>query len=224
MINKCLTFKTSRFTTQAFTLAEVLITLVVLGVLASTLIPTIKAMIPDKNRVMFKKAYSVIENAVTNMVNDETYYPASELGTDTNGISVMRGFNYTTTSLSYNKFCYLFFDNLNTVSGGVTYCPAATGQTSNWTISNDGIRWQMYVGSFPLNPADYSTTITMDVNGSTSPNCSEDGLSNPTISACVSGTLPDTFQIGIRYDGKLNVPSTDSKAVEYLSNPTVNTR
>ena len=44
---------------KAFTLAEVMVTLAVFGVLAALLLPAIANVRPNKNKVMFKKAYYV---------------------------------------------------------------------------------------------------------------------------------------------------------------------
>jgi|GEM_PF-982316 len=59
---------------KAFTMAEVLMVLAVLGVIAAILIPSIASMKPDQNRVMFKKAYYQTERIIAEIVNDEELY------------------------------------------------------------------------------------------------------------------------------------------------------
>lgn len=59
----------------AFTLSEVLVCLTLVAVLATLLVPTIKEYKPNKNKVMFKKAYQLAERAIVELVNDNDLYP-----------------------------------------------------------------------------------------------------------------------------------------------------
>lgn len=211
---------------KGFTLAEVMVTLGILGVLAAILIPAIVKTTPDNNKIMFKKAYYTLEGAINTMINDDAAYPAM---TDlTTGLE--RGFNFTDARLNdtLNKFCFYLSDELNTVPIATsTPCPGVADTGVSTFTTSDGIIWNVYIpasdadpnAQFPLNPPQYAVTVTVDVNGSKTPNCSEDALTNPTVSACATGTEPDTFQIGVRYDGKLNIPLTDSTATSILADP-----
>lgn len=237
---------------KGFTLAEVLITLAVVGVLASLLIPSLKGLTPDKNKVMFKKAYSTLENVISTLVSDETYYPSSETGTNTDdSTTVSKGFNFTLkdSTPSYytsNKFCYLLTNALNTL--GTVTCPAYSAYSDAYFTTSDGIVWSIdYPASgtdsapdtqFPLSYSSYSTRIVFDVDGaSTGDNCSTDSAAasytfNGTAltrcsyySTCTKAS--DRYIVGVRYDGKLQVgsgASTDTCAIGILSNPTTNTK
>lgn len=68
----------------------------------------------------------------------------------------------------------------------------------------------------------YTTLVTIDVNGtSKGPGCSTVAISNPSVSACTnSNTVPDIYQIGVRFDGKLYIPTTDTWANTILSDMT----
>lgn len=55
---------------KAFTLTEIMIVLVILGVLALVLIPTIKNMMPDDRIIKYKKAYYTLQEIVNDIVND----------------------------------------------------------------------------------------------------------------------------------------------------------
>lgn len=184
---------------KGFTLAEILIALVVIGVLATMLAPTIQQLIPNSNTVLFKKAYSTLNTAITNMINDEINYPSDQTGTDS-GETVPRGFNFTdfttntnpATGLPVNKFCYFLTDQLSTT--GTPYCPPATGSAfAGWTAgqfgtftTSDGISWKLYFRDSDASPntqfpmtaleatgtTDYSAMVFIDVNGDTKgPNC-----------------------------------------------------
>lgn len=249
---------------NGFTLAEILITLTVIGVLAAILTPILGNAIPNQNTVLFRKAYNVVVTAVSDLINDEESYPSNILGNAINPptTNVQVGFNnlniagtlvpasVTTTDnatvYSPNKFCYLFSQEVNTVGNEV--CPTlysnGTFTTRNgmfWTIVNPAIAHQ-----FPLDNNDYSTRIVVDVNGpkdlstgKNGPDCSyvaligpaynnstswpkcdttkvwpsnpDTGVANPT------GIVPDIYDIGIRYDGKIQVNPLDKAAAEILS-------
>ena len=216
---------------KAFTLAETMITLVMIGVLAAMVIPTIIGSAPKQNKVMFKKAYASLEEAVYNMINDETNYPSSSLSGTT-----LRGFNNTsaTTNGTVNKFCYFLADQMNTI--GTPYCPArggnalagcSAGQWGYFTTT-DGIYWRLYFRNSDDDPnaqspmdnrinssqvtdiAQYPILIFIDVNGSKSPNCTAGTMfgSNTLLwTQCAStadcSSNPDEFVVAVRYDGKL---------------------
>lgn len=246
--------KQNRNKLKAFTLAETLIAMVMVGILAAMVTPVIIGLTPSTNKVMFKKAYSTLESAVSNMINDSTNYPQGITGLDSSTTNtVVAGFNNeVTTTNTKSKFCYFLFDQLNTISGDSTSCPAiASSGTSSAVATSDGIIWYVYVpyadtttfsttysasDSFPRNSTLYSTKVIVDVNGTTGPNCTADtyGATAPfAYGYSATCTNPDRFIIGVRYDGKLQIgcttatgntcsTATDSIAVSILSNPTTN--
>lgn len=211
---------------KGFTLSEVMITIGLVGVLAAILIPATTKITPSNNKVMLRKANYTLQKIISTMINDDTNYPTDQTGTTTDtAVTVERGFNYVTiptgsnVPAGNNKFCYLFTQGLNLLS--TVNC--AVGSTWAFTTT-DGILWTIYTTGFNLNATDFSSTlVTVDVNGAKAPNCSEDALSNPTVSACTGTKIdPDSFQFGIRYDGKIQVPTTDATATAILSTPTDN--
>lgn len=184
-------------TKKGFTLSEVLMAIFVLGLLAAVLVPTLTKSAPDRNKIMFKKAYFSLERAVSLMINDNANYPVSKTITLADGVTYQKGFNYTaaTTNGTANKFCYFLSQTLNTV-GQVT-CRESTDaemtQLLNFRTS-DGIAWGLYFASpetgnssetsanandrtvvqFPIGADLYDTKVLIDVNGAKEPNCSLD--------------------------------------------------
>lgn len=140
-----------------------------------------------------------------------------------------------------NKFCYFFSQRLK-VSGPVTCTQATSGSgdpttaTTGKFTTQDGMIWYIAlpVPQFPLNITDYTTRIIVDVNGTKGPNCSFVALSygTDTWPACDStktwptktnGKAPDIYDIGVRYDGDLQVNPADDAATKILSKPANNT-
>lgn len=241
----------------AFSLAETLIAVLIIGIMAVILIPMLNKTTPDKNKVVLRKAYTNLAQAVTTMINDDVNYPGTQV---TDPGNIPRGFNYTNAvpngNGTTNKFCYFLSDLMNTV--GASSCPdnSFSGMyTSPIFTTSDGITWYLYLAGNDTTGADtqfkigsdsaaYATKVIIDVNGpNKGTNCAADGLAdvykpsggNPAYSKCVSSDTtnfpcqknPDTFYIGIRYDGKLyagSIAYVDYCAINILSNPSENTK
>lgn len=218
----------------AFTLAEVLLTLCIIGVLAFTLVPVILNALPNDNNVLFKKAYSTVQTNINSMINDDANYPlgATILTSDTPAKIVARGFNFTQDTLNgtRNKFCFFFFDKLKAVTGGTNTCTSNTTSTlSGPTSTSDGIRWSIYTAGstadqqFPISTTSYGTMIIVDINGSKGPNCTAANPSN-TYGTPFCASDPDTFYFSVGYDGNIRVGDiaghTDAVANSYLQDPT----
>lgn len=187
---------------KGFTLSETLLTMAILGVLAAILTPVLMKAAPDTNRVMFKKAYYTLERAVTFLINDDVNYPANSTFVNAGGITLLRGFNNTKPTVNilggttYNKFCYLLADTLNTVGEPIYPTNGQDGTSVIATfITSDGVLWKVYVpvsddanpangsdnctgAEFAVNSTCFSTKIAVDVNGEKNPNCTSDKVAD----------------------------------------------
>ncbi len=134
---------------NAFTLAEVLITLGVIGIVAVILMGIIGSIIPSREKVMFKKAYNNLEQITEALVNNADYYGGDdtypESGKGPGDLSYL-GSGYTSIS---EKFCTLAADMVDTNS---TSCGSKT------FTGTDGVVW-----TFSDNGS--TITCTFDVNG-----------------------------------------------------------
>lgn len=224
---------------KAFTLAEVMITLCILGVLAAVLMPVIKDLYPDKNMVMFRKSYYLIEKVVYELVNDDSLYPESEdedkFGLNNVDSVVYMGKTYggnpdldtdAEDSKRKSKFCKLFaakvnIENTEDIScknGGLPFSPSGNYVLPSFTTT-DGVAYYLpYTKSFPnLNgtygppplPPAPPPNFYIDVNNSQPPNCAYNAATCPE---------PDIFSMHISVDGRV-IPS-DEKSKEYLKNNT----
>lgn len=162
-----------KITKKAFTMAEVLMVLAVLGIIAAILIPAIATLKPDQNRVMFKKAYYLTERLIAEIVNDEQLYPSSnvvgfpnmnvaklvksdgtgedDMKVEDRGTSTIVGDNTAGSAAQGNKLCLLFQDRLNLITdtNGTTGCGGTTntfGGNPNFKTV-DGMWWYFPSGS-----------------------------------------------------------------------------
>ena len=172
---------------RGFTLAETVIVIATISFLAVILLGSLSGMQPDKEKVMFKKAYQITERTVGELVNDESIYPY-----DPNNI----GFFNTSpadvegTNISYSgnqKFCMFFARKLNTFANAVYNA----GNNSCTFQTTDGISW-IVPSVFSRNTG--QVMLTVDVNG--------------------TGNGPDTrnndakrdiFDIYVDFDGRVSV-------------------
>ena len=68
-----------------FTLAEIMIVLIVLGVLAAVLLPAAKKVRPDENVINFKKTNKVFIDAVTELITSDNYFINLDFNYDVDG-------------------------------------------------------------------------------------------------------------------------------------------
>ena len=183
---------------KAFTLAETLIVLSIIGILAILIIGTLINSIPDKNKAMFKKAYSITERTIAELVNDETLYPydPERIGfLNTDAVQIP---GTTDAAEGDNKLCKLFASKLNIFGEPIFENGNCIFETT------DSIHWTM-----PTGLDDFATKkiIKIDVNGKENP---------PNLD---SGEEQDIFSINIYSDGRVNV--SGKKEIEYLKSHSV---
>ena len=92
-----------------YTLAEVLVSLAIIGVIAAIAIPMIMNVIPNKNAIMIKKAYYTVDNIVKLLINDSYYYPDMKGNCWKNDCS-SDGKLMAITNTNRSNNCYLGFD------------------------------------------------------------------------------------------------------------------
>lgn len=150
-----------------FTLAEVLITLGIIGIVASMTIPTIISNINDAQyKSAWKKAYSLASQAYTMAVN-ENGKGFGDYG-DTTNYNGDTKFSALQSQLKVTKFCNgdtfgnCWAENgvTPTTSGGT---PFNSGQNSRTGfVTNNGMFWLLYSQVYAL--------IAVDINGNKGPN------------------------------------------------------
>ncbi len=220
---------------KGFTLSEMLVAFCIIGVIAGLMISIMGDKV-DRNKALFKKAYSITERTVVELVNDETYYPYDfdNFGfKETTDVKIV-GADYFTSTTDYDnpntttrttcdkliKFCNLFSNNLNIESK-----PVFSGSPiSSCSFSTtDGIYWQIQGSIAKINNDPITGfLIEVDTNGiNKEPNKPS---SKAKVAANSEGNTKnrDVFYIYVRDDGKMQLPDNDEIAKSYLKSSNMN--
>lgn len=144
----------------AFTMAEVLVTLLVLGILALILVTVLRGAQPDDIDAMHKKATAIIQRITNELSSDNYLYPRSvksEGFTNTSAVTVDG-----ITHQGDTKFCTLFVSRLVLKSGTEANCTA--GALTATTA--EGIEWYLPISDFQNG----AQVLMIDANGPEEPN------------------------------------------------------
>ncbi len=96
---------------KAFTLAEAMITLTIIGVISAIVVPVAVNSRPDENVMKFKKAHKTLYQVINTLVTSDKYYLNGDLGIRADGTLLTHG---VSTYVQY--FCLTFADLLSTKS------------------------------------------------------------------------------------------------------------
>ena len=77
------------FKKRGFTLAEVMITMTVIGIITAIIIPVAMHTKPDENIMKFKKAHNMFCQLISTLLNSDKYYLDGDLGTKFDGTGVV---------------------------------------------------------------------------------------------------------------------------------------
>ncbi len=160
---------------KAFTLAEVLITLGIIGIVASMTLPALINKTKDREfKTAYKKAYSSFSQAFLYMQAAGEYMDTSNVNTDPSGLQVSpnigenfkiisRYFKATKTCFDKNADdCWACADGQAGVIGGGEPAWLGCQKSSYAFIDASGMGWYMYANNeFP---------VIVDVNGIKKPN------------------------------------------------------
>ena len=117
---------------KAFTLAEIMIALVVIGVITSILLPVAFNSVPDENVMKFKKGNATLAKVINELVSSDKYYCNGDLGIKSDCKKQIFSDNATRT-----YFCETFADLLSTKS--VNCYKDNFNGSGPWLLSNEGL-------------------------------------------------------------------------------------
>lgn len=195
---------------KAFTVAEGLVTLVIVGVLASVTIASVVKEKPNKNKVMIRSSFAELSIAMNQLVGDSHLYP---------DFAVFGLQDGTQTTVRYAGHEFNLSDNRGKMCVGLRHYLNAITQdyiddnVSNWTpcrasfYTKSGALARFEVNTanaalsdFGNNNSDYKRFIIIDVNPA------ENG-------EVTKGELIDTIKIRIHRSGKLEIVNSDAAEI-----------
>ena len=147
-----------------FTLAETLLTILIIGIIAATTLPTLQKATGNKFEAMRTKCLYQIEQTVAQMLDDDTLYPQSNNGFS-KGFAVTKEVKLNGVKYSGNtKFCEIFASRFTKAPHSTVNCSV----NAKTFTSADGVDWYLPVSNF----TGTREIIKFDVNGSANePNC-----------------------------------------------------
>ena len=187
----------------AMTLAELLMCIGVIGVIAAITLPILRQVIPSKEDSFRKKTNYIVEQVVTQLHEDEILYPKKS---DFYSQGFQNTEKVTVNGIEYEgdkKFCELFASKFmissesgtlacydDPIDAATTMKPEAdkTHKTKASFIAKDGVWWYLPITGFENGYAE----IAVDINGDELPNCLKDS------EGCHD---PDIFPYYIKADG-----------------------
>ncbi len=127
---------------KAFTLAEVMITLTVIGIITAVIIPVAINSKPDENIMKFKKAHNTLYKTISELINSDKYYLDGKLNKKPDGTIIRGSFHLDNgeycggiplgTDDDVKYFCKTFSDILATKK--VNCSTAKTAENSLYTF------------------------------------------------------------------------------------------
>lgn len=120
---------------KGFTLAEVMITLMIIGIISAIVIPVALHSKPDENLIKFKKAHETLAQVINTLVTSDKYFLAGDLGVKADGTRA----GYTEADATY--FCKTVADILSTKKVDcATYESDRHGEYGQWLASDEYVK------------------------------------------------------------------------------------
>lgn len=208
---------------RAFTLAETVMVITVLGFLFGITVLNISKITPDNDKAKFKKAYANIESAVSRLINDKALYPNSDGFLNTSPVILQVTGETIGFNGSSSKFREAMQYQLNVVKNKIN-CEMYSGTFSSTQcfMNEDGV-------VYGIPDTDFSTTGVIDH--------ADLGKVVPIVlytnwrEGETRKVDNDAFIVGVRYDGnirilytvncKKNPDNMQCRSAEYLQSDTI---
>lgn len=212
---------------RAFTLAEVLITLGIIGVISALILPALNNMKPDQNKVMYLKAYDTLSSIVNSLASNSGLYPVCKDAANNNNVSckdtplfntnkpIIAGYDDNKYS-GDKKLCSLIGRSMGIADAALNCTDtiyAYNGETflNNFTqnisfTTQNGMRWMIrpaIATSTDVNNAraSFQSDVYVDINPQ---NNNINGVDQSCIYNADNCNNPDIFKFIISADGKIS--------------------
>ena len=207
---------------KGFTLAEVLVVLSVIGILATVSLGVLSKMTPDKTKIKFRKAHQIVERTVAELINDEHLYPYNPNSIGFRNTDPVTWPGSEEIFSGNTKFCELFKRKLNssnivdtgsmgcgniTTTDGITYFPPSD---NNSYVNKITYERENVLNYYPM---------IIDINGTENgPNTGFTSANNPDkpweMRPVNDNDNRDRYIMYIKYDGRIEV--TGDKEIRFL--------
>lgn len=125
---------------KGYTLSEVLVVLLVLGIIAAFIIPAVMRTAPERNTLLYKKTFYSLQEASSKLINDPAKYP---IGLAKDG-KVTKGLF---SEKDAKSFCEDLANTLNII-GDPSCSGAGSNGSPNFTTTNGVIWWNVGGSAF----------------------------------------------------------------------------
>ena len=171
-----------------YTLAELLITLGIIGGISALIIPAIVSSMPDENKTMYLKTYDTLSETIQALASNSQIYPVCDENNNINCVehpllnSHLPLVSPLKDDARYSnkvKLCNLLALGFG-VSTGNTACSTSTYNYADSTFRNslsftttNGMQWRVVPQEYDVsnNRANFQTDIYVDINGNKGDNC-----------------------------------------------------
>ena len=199
---------------KGMTLAEILITLVILGILSAVIIPAANHAKPNETKVAFLKNYDALTQTISEITSNSRIFPVCQGGFCFEDYPLLNTAEYNRNGLRFaqgnGKFCRVLayqFDAQNpNCSDNDLAANARVARNNNWsftTRTGESYRVLTRRGQVDLNGGEFISEILVDVNGT------QKGDNCIYSDACQN---PDTFRFWVTGDGEI---TAGDRAAEY---------
>ena len=221
---------------RGFTLAEVLVTLGIIGIIAALIVPAANMLRPDKDKAAYLQVYDTLNQTVKDLASNSRLYPVCKDPNLENNVNCSDYPLFNTNKPldeKYNnaiyqgdrKLCSLLGLSLGVAEDDLTECSntAYNFNAEDYTngfanasfTTQNGMRWRIVpavASSSHDNSATYQTDVYVDINPSN--NGGEDVDDTSCIYNSESCTNPDIFKFMISADGSV-IPA-DAMGKKYI--------
>ena len=222
---------------KAYTLMEVLMVVVIIGIIATLTMPVLLKGMPNKNKAYFRKSYSTFVQAISETANNQFLYrpinaydpvftkpnfpytSSGEIDTSNSQYKNLQNVLGTTDALDEdNILCYALASILNLAEEANCKPPSTTSTTTtdDWNIHTvDGTKFYGLNGKFSNDPSkdDYTKTIYMKIKSDDNSKKELEKLYGTNRNANTNTTL---FRLYLKANGQILVQNEPEKS--YIQN------